>query len=150
MANAHHPPSCNHAENMQTFATLCAPVDKVHGLSAIRQYARRCIASWNLSPMARAEILTIINELGNNILHHGGEGKICITPAQINGHLGFRIVAEDTGPGISSLGKSRFRGHSRRKGLGLGLKGVGRMANDLRIASRLPRGTYVEAWKWVF
>ncbi len=150
MSEAGLSPPSNRTGNIHTFDTICAPVDRVHGLSAIRQHARRCITSWNLNPMARAEILTIINELGNNILHHGGEGRICITPAQINGHLGFRIIAEDTGPGISSLGRAGFHGHSRGKGLGLGLKGIERMANDLRIASRLPKGTYVEVWKWVF
>ena len=124
-------------------------VDHAHGLSLIRTKARGLFKVLDIREPARTELLTIINELGQNMLRHAGGGEICLGPIEHGQSSGIRIVAQDSGPGIIDLERALEPGFSEDKGLGLGLPAIGRLSDEVRIATRLPHGTQVEVIKWI-
>jgi len=96
-----------------------------------------------------AQLLTIIDELGKNILRHGGLGRLCICVIKAARHTGFRITAEDKGGGITDLDLAFTPGYSEDKGLGMGLNLLKALSDDIRIASLLSGGAFIEVWKWI-
>ena len=131
-------------------ARLCAPVSIKTGLTPVRTLTRACFKRLGTDKIAQTEILLIINELGTNIIRHGLEGKICISPVAIRKHVGFFIQAYDIGPGIHDVDSAFSKGRSEDKGLGMGLNVVKSLADDVRVASRRDGGTQIEVWKWIF
>ncbi len=95
-----------------------------------------------------AQLLTIIDELGKNILRHGGSGRLCVAVVQASQHTGFRITAEDKGHGIADLDLAFTPGYSEDKGLGMGLNLLKALSDDLRVGSLLSGGAFIEVWKW--
>lgn len=124
-------------------------VDHAHGLSLIRMEARGLFKILDIREPVRTEILTIINELGKNILRHAGCGEICLSAVEQGWEKGVRILALDSGPGITDLEKALEPGFSEDKGLGLGLSAIGRLSDEVRISTLLPHGTQVEVIKWI-
>ncbi|MGQ9498962.1 MAG: ATP-binding protein [Dissulfurimicrobium sp.] len=127
----------------------CAMVDHAHGLSLIRAEARGLFKTLDIREPVRTELFTIINELGQNILRHAGEGEICLGSIKQGQSTGIRIVAQDSGPGIIDLERALEPGFSEDKGLGLGLPAIRRLSDEVRISTLLPHGTQVEVIKWI-
>ncbi len=128
----------------------CIPVTKEVGLSLARKELRKLLDMLEVeSEMRRAELLTMLDEIGNNIIRHAGNGTICISAYRVGGRVGVRLVAEDRGRGIDDLSKAFSRGFSEDNGLGMGLNLLRSLSDDVRIASLIGGGTYVEAWKWI-
>jgi serine/threonine-protein kinase RsbT len=128
----------------------CRQVDPAVGISGARALCRQAIRASGLEKETlKAELLTIVDELGHNILKYGRSGYICITVyLSSRGHL-FRILAEDRGQGIRDLEKALEPGFSTGGGLGRGLNLLQALSDDVRIASLLDGGTRVEVWKAV-
>lgn len=127
-----------------------APIDKQIGLSVARKDLRRLFEEIGLfNEIHRTIFLTILDELGNNILRHSGSGVITLTGYRLASRKGIRIVAEDKGQGIGDLTKVLRPGYSQDNGMGLGLNLIESLADDVRIASLIHGGTRVEVWKWV-
>ena len=97
----------------------------------------------------RAVILTILDEISKNILRHGRRGKVTIEALRREGNVGIRIIGEDEGKGISDLNKALLPGSSEDGGLGMGLNLVFKLADQVKIASIIKGGTYIEAIKWI-
>jgi anti-sigma regulatory factor (Ser/Thr protein kinase) len=95
-----------------------------------------------------ARALTVISELGRNILKYAGRGHIEVAlhlapPRRID------IEALDTGPGIADV-QAALRDHFSTGGtLGLGLPGVKRLVDHLEILSTPGEGTVVKARRWL-
>jgi len=133
-----------------TECPVCVPVNKTVGLAPIRSLVRCSLEEITISSVDSAAIMTIINELGHNILRHAGRGKICFAVIGHGERLGIRITAEDSGSGIPDLAMALKPGFSRDDGLGLGLPGIRNMADDVRIASLVSGGgTFIEVLKWL-
>jgi len=101
-----------------------------------------------VSPLHKAELLTIISELGYNLFFHayaGGVIKIS-TCAKFNSQ-GIVIESIDSGPGIHSLTLCMQDGYSTKGGLGGGLPGIKRLSDDFKI-TQLNHGTWVRCVKW--
>lgn len=129
--------------------SICAVISPQNGLSPIRTQARNLFSSLHIKKQPATELLTIINELGKNILRHAGRGEICIEILIQGDKLGFRIVATDSGPGIVDIEEASRPGFSRDRGLGLGLSGIANLSDELKITNILPHGTRVDVIKWV-
>lgn len=127
---------------------ICANVTPADNLSKIRTKANALFNSLSLRKQSVTELLTIINELGKNILRHAGRGEICIEVLTQEGRLGFKIVATDSGPGIDDIKKASQPGFSEDNGLGLGLSGITHLSDKVQINNLLPHGTRVEVIKW--
>jgi len=128
---------------------ICAAVTPANSLSRIRTKARALFNSLHIRKQPATELLTIINELGGNILRHAGRGEICVEMLIQEGRLGFRIVATDSGPGIADIKKASQPGFSEDNGLGLGLSGITNLSDKVQIDNLLPHGTRVEVIKWL-
>jgi serine/threonine-protein kinase RsbT len=61
---------------------------------------------------------------------------------------GVRLVFEDHGPGIADLELALRDGYSTGGGLGLGLSGARRLANEFSLDSKPGEGTRVMIARW--
>ncbi len=128
----------------------CATVSKKVGLSRARKTLRNLLSEVNVGDEIKvARLLTILDELGNNILRHGEKGLICISAYIKEDKVGIRMVAEDRGAGIEDLKRALRPGYSEDRGMGMGLNLLKSICDDLRIGSLLEGGAYVEVWKWI-
>ncbi len=101
-------------------------------------------------------LVTVITELGHNIVFHAEHGRIRIEqvytlPSIIDvvkkPAMGIRIVAQDKGPGIPDVQLALQEGYSTRNSLGCGLSGVVRLMDELHIDSG-SNGTRVTTVLW--
>ena len=128
----------------------CVTVSKKVGLSQARKALRDILSEVNVSDEIKvARLLTILDELGNNILRHGEKGLICISAYIKEDKVGIRMVAEDRGAGIEDLKRALRPGYSEDRGMGMGLNLLKSICDDLRIGSLVEGGAYVEVWKWI-
>lgn len=128
---------------------ICAAITPSSSLSRIRTKARALFNSLHIPKQPTTELLTIINELGCNILRHAGMGEICVEVLTQEGRLGFRISATDSDPGIADIKKASQPGFSEDNGLGLGLSGIRNLSDKVQIDNLFPHGTRVEVIKWL-
>jgi anti-sigma regulatory factor (Ser/Thr protein kinase) len=74
---------------------------------------------------------------------------VCRQMGQESRAMVLEVVAMDRGPGIADVAVALRERHSTGGSLGLGLSAVGRMADDLRVASQPGQGTTVTARFWL-
>lgn len=96
---------------------------------AVRAAVRELSRSWKPQMVAEAEL--IATELASNLWRHAGGGRIVLRAGE-----GLEILAEDQGPGISSL-------RVALEGQGHGLRTVCRLAQSLQIDTTAGKGTQV-------
>jgi anti-sigma regulatory factor (Ser/Thr protein kinase) len=101
-----------------------------------------------LDAMQVNAVSTATSELARNIVKYAGTGNVAVSRVDEDGVAGVRVVASDRGPGIDDV-ESALRDHYSTGGtLGLGLPGVNRLMDDLKIDSTRGRGTRVTATLW--
>jgi serine/threonine-protein kinase RsbT len=93
-------------------------------------------------------IKTSVSELARNILKYAGSGDIIIDQVNNDGRSGIEIVAQDSGPGIADVDKAMSDHYSSSGTLGLGLPGVKRLMDDIKIETSQGKGTKVTTTKW--
>lgn len=123
---------------------------------AIRDYTdlKLAMSQANRLPMLteatepdRAALVTIVAELGTNILKYARNGYISLRRLEQPEGVDIEVVAEDEGPGIESVALALQEHYSTGSSLGLGLPAVKRMSDDLRIESVHGKGLKVVALK---
>ena len=130
--------------------TDCVEISPETGLAPARSLLRQMLREIGLeNEIMRTKLLTILDELGNNILRHGKLGGLCMSVVETDGRLGIRIISEDEGAGIADMEKAFQPGFSEDHGLGMGLNLLMALADDIKIANLLKGGTYIEVWKWI-
>jgi serine/threonine-protein kinase RsbT len=65
-----------------------------------------------------------------------------------SGRRGVRLAFEDRGPGIPDVQAALKDGFTMGSGLGLGLGGARRLANEFSIESKVGIGTKVTVVRW--
>jgi serine/threonine-protein kinase RsbT len=83
--------------------------------------------------------MTAISEVARNIVLYAGQGQIEIATVK----RGIEIVARDRGPGIANLDQVLAGNYKSRMGMGLGLRGVKKIADQFDIQTAPGRGTTV-------
>ena len=63
-------------------------------------------------------------------------------------HSGLQLIFEDNGPGIADVELALQDGYTTGDGLGLGLGGARRLANEFEIDSHPGEGTRVRIVRW--
>ena len=63
-------------------------------------------------------------------------------------HRGLQLTFRDHGPGIADVELALQDGYTSGSGLGLGLGGARRLANEFEIESRPGEGTRVRIIRW--
>jgi serine/threonine-protein kinase RsbT len=114
----------------------------------IRQQTRIFAVAAGLSLVDQTKIITAASELARNTLDYGGGGEVYMGVIEEGGRRGVRLAFEDQGPGIPDVQAALRDGFTTGSGLGLGLGGSRRLANEFSIESKVGVGTKVTIVRW--
>jgi serine/threonine-protein kinase RsbT len=114
----------------------------------VRQRTRVFAVAVDLSLVDQTKIITAASELARNIVDYGGSGEVRIDMIEDIGRGGVRLAFEDQGPGIPDIEAALKDGFTTGSGLGLGLGGARRLANEFSIESKVGVGTKVTITRW--
>ena len=118
-------------------------------LVRLRQLVREQAVAQRFSLVEQTKLITAASELGRNTLLHGGGGSAWLgVVTNAAGRRGIRLRFDDQGPGIADLTLALTDGYSTGSGLGLGLSGSRRLADEFEIDSAPGRGTRVVIASW--
>ena len=115
---------------------------------SVRQVVREWATAAGFSLVEQTKIVTAASELARNTLQHGGGGSVRLEALNDTSRRGLRLVFEDKGPGIRDIEQALRDGYTTGGGLGLGLGGAKRLANEFEIESRPGEGTRVAITRW--
>jgi serine/threonine-protein kinase RsbT len=127
----------------ETFA-IRTPEDVVMA----RQHVRTRAVELGFSLVDQTKLVTAASELARNTLQYGGGGMMHIEKVNEGSRRGMRLVFEDQGPGIPDIAVAMRDGYTSGGGLGLGLGGAKRLANEFSIESTPGIGTKVMIARW--
>ena len=115
---------------------------------AVRQLVRSHAVAIGLSLVDQTKFVTAASELARNTVVHAGGGTATLEVVQNSARTGIRLTFEDRGPGISDIEQAMRDGFTTGNGLGLGLGGARRLANEFAIESKPGAGTRVVITQW--
>ena len=118
-------------------------------LARVYHFYLSLAASIGFSQTDQALIATAISELARNIVLYARTGEVRVDALKANGRTGMLVIARDEGPGIQDVEQALEPGFSTSGGLGLGLPGVRRLMDEMKVESKRGRGTIVTARKWL-
>ena len=104
--------------------------------------------SLGFSLVEQTKMVTAASELARNALEHGGGGNVRLEALNNEMRRGLKLTFVDEGPGIADLEQALKDGFSTGSGMGLGLSGAKRLANEFEIDSAPGRGTKVTITRW--
>lgn len=110
-------------------------------IARARNEARDLSTKVGFTLVGRTRLVTAVSELARNIVLYAGEGQIEIKP--VTKPPGLEVVAKDRGPGIPNLADILAGEYKSRLGMGLGLRGVKRLADRFDIQTAVGQGTTV-------
>lgn len=125
-----------------------AAIHSTEDVVRVRQLVRTWAVAVGLSLVDQTKIVTAASELARNTLIYGGGGLLCLESLQVNHRRGLRLTFTDQGPGIADIERALQDGYSSGGGLGLGLGGARRLANEFEIESKVGIGTRVTIVRW--
>lgn len=106
-----------------------------------RRTGKMLVQKMGFSGSRTTLVTTVLSELARNILLYGKGGEIVLS--QLNGSPQLNVTALDQGPGIENLPQVLAGGYSTSGGLGLGLRGLQRIADEFEIRTQPGKGTEV-------
>jgi serine/threonine-protein kinase RsbT len=133
---------------MTTLRTESLEIRSSDDVVRVRQMTRTMALEAGLSLVDQTKIITAASELARNTLDYGGGGKVQIELIEAGGRRGVRLTFEDKGPGIADIGTALKDGYTTGKGMGLGLGGAKRLANEFSIESKPGEGTKIVIARW--
>lgn len=114
----------------------------------VRRRVREWAAELGFSATDQTRAMTAASELARNTVVHGRGGTAVIEIVHRDGRVGIRLRFVDEGPGIQDQEEAFGDGFSSGKGLGLGLGGARRMADEMEVRSEGGFGTRVTWLRW--
>ena len=114
----------------------------------MRQALRECLVSIGFSLIEQTKMITAASELGRNTLRYGGGGEAHIEKVTAGGRRGVILSFIDQGPGIEDVDLALKDGYTTGNGMGLGLGGARRLADDFELITAPGQGTTVRIAKW--
>jgi serine/threonine-protein kinase RsbT len=124
------------------------PIRSQEDVVIVRQSIRRFGLEIGLNLIDQTKIVTAASELARNAFIYGGGGEVHVEELEERGRRGLRLTFVDQGPGIADVEKAMKDGYTSGHGLGLGLGGAKRLANEFSICSEPDKGTRVVITKW--
>ena len=113
-----------------------------------RQGSRELAARLGFGTVDQAFIATAVSELARNMLRYAINGQVRVESHVVARRAEIRVIASDRGPGIPDLDAAMTDGFTTSGSLGLGLPGIKRLMDDMRVETS-PGGTTVVASKFV-
>jgi serine/threonine-protein kinase RsbT len=114
----------------------------------VRQRVRDWAVDLGFSLVDQTKLVTAASELARNTLVYGLGGTLLLEAVVNDSRRGLRLTFEDHGPGIQDLQLALKGGYTTGSGLGLGLSGARRLAQDFHIESKPGEGTRVVIARW--
>jgi serine/threonine-protein kinase RsbT len=114
----------------------------------VRQTVRQLSVEIGFGLVDQTKIVTAASELARNTLEYGGGGTVKLETVQEGKRRGLRLTFEDQGPGIADIELALKDGFTTGGGLGMGLGGSKRLANEFQIQSAVGEGTRVIIVRW--
>jgi serine/threonine-protein kinase RsbT len=133
---------------MASAAPETLPIRDSSDVVTIRRAVRTIATDLGFSLVDQTKIVTAASELARNTFTHGGGGVVHLETVKANGRSGVRMVFEDKGRGIADIELALKDGYTSGGGLGLGLGGAKRLANEFDIWSKPGEGTRVTITRW--
>lgn len=124
--------------------TIQSSADVVLVRQTVRQYAIEI----GFGLVDQTKIVTAASELARNTLDYGGGGTVKLEILLEGTRRGVRLTFEDQGPGIPDVDLALKDGFTTGGGLGMGLGGAKRLANEFEIESVVGEGTRVTLVRW--
>ncbi len=103
-----------------------------HDIPRARQMAREICETLGARALTQQRLVTIVSELGRNMVLYAGGGKITLRPPT-GASRRVVVIAVDQGPGIANLSEIMAGKYKSRSGLGLGIVGTKRLADSFQI-----------------
>ncbi|MBK8252285.1 MAG: hypothetical protein IPK82_06400 [Polyangiaceae bacterium] len=103
-----------------------------HDIPLARQVAREICEQLGTRALTQQRLLTIVSELGRNMVLYAGGGRITLRPPNSKSRR-IVVMAVDQGSGIPNLQEIMSGKYKSRSGLGLGLLGTKRLADTFHI-----------------
>ncbi len=114
----------------------------------VRNHIQKLAAELGMSLLNQTKLMTAASEIGRNIIRYAGSGQVTISPCPHIRKTCIKLVFEDSGPGIADIDMAMRDGYSSSDGLGLGLPGTKRIADEFQIESAVGHGTKITIVKW--
>ena len=114
----------------------------------VRQAVRQVAVEIGFGLVDQTKIVTAASELARNTLDYGGGGTVKLETLQDGRRRGLRLTFEDRGPGIPDIDLALKDGFTTGSGLGMGLSGAKRLANEFEIQSVVGEGTRIIIVRW--
>lgn len=133
---------------MTTLRTESLEIRSSDDVVRVRQLTRTMALECGLSLVDQTKIITAASELARNTLDYGGGGRVQVDAIEAGGRRGVRLTFEDKGPGIADIQTALKDGYTTGNGMGLGLGGAKRLANEFSIESKPGEGTKVVIARW--
>jgi serine/threonine-protein kinase RsbT len=125
-----------------------AAISSSSDIVKVRQLVREWAVSLGFSLVEQTKMVTAASELARNTLEHGGGGNVRMQALNNEMRRGLKLIFSDEGPGIADLEQALKDGFSTGSGMGLGLSGAKRLANEFEIESTPGQGTKVMIIRW--
>jgi serine/threonine-protein kinase RsbT len=114
----------------------------------LRKQVRERAVAIALSLVDQTKLVTAASELARNTIKYGGGGAVHLDSLDDSIRKGIGLLFIDAGPGIPDIDNALRDGFTTGGGLGLGLGGSKRLADEFDIESRPGEGTAVLVVKW--
>lgn len=124
------------------------PLRLAEDVVRLRQQTREQLVALGFSLIDQTKMVTAASELARNTLRYGGGGEAHLLRVANGTRAGLRLCFTDDGPGIEDLGRALTDGYTTGGGMGLGLSGAKRLADEFDIVSAPGAGTTVVITKW--
>jgi serine/threonine-protein kinase RsbT len=114
----------------------------------VRQQVRASSIAAGFSLVDQTKMVTAASEIARNTVDYGGGGTVRIEVLRNGIRRGVRLTFEDQGPGIPDVALAMTDGYTSGGGLGLGLSGAKRLANEFAIKTAPGEGTTITLARW--
>lgn len=128
--------------------TATLPLATDEHVVSVRKWVRERAIEIKLSLVDQTKLVTAASELARNTIKYGGGGAVHVARIADGVRSGVSMTFVDHGPGIADITQALTDGFTSGGGLGLGLGGAKRLADEFEIDSQPGVGTAVSIVKW--
>jgi serine/threonine-protein kinase RsbT len=134
--------------NAAAMGEVVAPLASDEDVVRVRKLVRDQLVALGFSLIDQTKMVTAASELARNTLRYGGGGRAELVTLNNVGRRGLSVSFIDEGPGIEDIAKALTDGYTTGGGMGLGLSGARRLADEFHLESSPGSGTRVTITKW--
>lgn len=136
--------------NVTSSEPVVLPLKTDEDVVRLRKQVRENLLALGCTLIEQTKMVTAASELARNTLKYGGGGEAYLLSLSDINRRGLKLSFIDRGPGIPDMALALTDGYTSGGGLGLGLSGAKRLADEFEIESQVGLGTTVSITKWKF